>query len=284
MAWTTPRTWASNEIVTAAHLNTNIKDNTQALYDDKAWKVTTATAEGVPVTSWKIQPFTAGKAPFAAAMSSQLYGTIRNPMFALGYNVEAYLQGGSGGVSGEPALQMFVEADYFAANWATSGVDERTMEWYVQYISPDHTSVTNFRPIMTTVGRNGNTDRWASTSINIGTDASEFRSQFFIDGTTRIARFTNSAINLYEPVTTHGGFTVSDNVNNRNLAEFTSAATSQLSTVQFYAVVVLGSSDSTATRPVGTGTRGGMWYDAYLGKPIWRDGFGNWRDAAGTIV
>jgi hypothetical protein len=33
MAWTTPRTWVTNELVTAAMANTHIRDNTQHLYD-----------------------------------------------------------------------------------------------------------------------------------------------------------------------------------------------------------------------------------------------------------
>ena len=33
MAWTTPRTWATSELVTAAYFNTYWRDNFQALYD-----------------------------------------------------------------------------------------------------------------------------------------------------------------------------------------------------------------------------------------------------------
>ena len=32
MAWTTPRTWTTGEVVTAAHLNTHVRDNLLALF------------------------------------------------------------------------------------------------------------------------------------------------------------------------------------------------------------------------------------------------------------
>lgn len=35
MAWTTPRTWVAGNILTAAQLNTDVRDNTNALYDSQ---------------------------------------------------------------------------------------------------------------------------------------------------------------------------------------------------------------------------------------------------------
>jgi hypothetical protein len=145
-------------------------------------KAQTSSAEATPLPVFKVQPFTAGKAPFGAASTSVAFSAVYDPMFAIGYNVDAYMSGGGGGISGEPALQMFFEADYKAVNWRSSGITERTMEWYVQYVSPDHTSVTDFRPFGFTAGRNGNTDRWATVQLDIGTDASALRSMFFIKG------------------------------------------------------------------------------------------------------
>ena len=182
------------------------------------------TAEQTPVSAFSIQPFTSGRAPWQLAATSNPYAGVYDPMLALGYNVDAYLAGGTGGVSSEPALQMFFEANYRAVNWATSGQDESLMEWYVQYISPDHTSVTNFRPFMTSVGRNDNTDRWASTILDIGTDASTFRSQLYVQGEYQIARFTNSAVAF--KATTH---TLGDKSGSRTYATVAAGATNETS-------------------------------------------------------
>lgn len=43
MAWTAPRTWLAGEVVTAAHMNTHVRDNlvtgfTSALFDNTTWK------------------------------------------------------------------------------------------------------------------------------------------------------------------------------------------------------------------------------------------------------
>lgn len=44
MAWTTPRTWAAGEVVTAALLNTHLRDNLKAIGD--AWTAYTPTLQG----------------------------------------------------------------------------------------------------------------------------------------------------------------------------------------------------------------------------------------------
>lgn len=36
MAWTTPRTWTTGEVVTAAQMNSDVRDNTQHLFDTRA--------------------------------------------------------------------------------------------------------------------------------------------------------------------------------------------------------------------------------------------------------
>lgn len=43
MAWTSPRTWVAGEVVTAALLNTHLRDNLQALGDPGAWTAFTPT-------------------------------------------------------------------------------------------------------------------------------------------------------------------------------------------------------------------------------------------------
>lgn len=44
MAWTTPRTWVVGDIVTAAMMNANVRDNTQALSDYNASQIVAVAA------------------------------------------------------------------------------------------------------------------------------------------------------------------------------------------------------------------------------------------------
>lgn len=46
MAWTTPRTWADAETVTAALMNTHVRDNLNYLYDPGDWVAYTPTVSG----------------------------------------------------------------------------------------------------------------------------------------------------------------------------------------------------------------------------------------------
>jgi len=49
MAWTAPRTWVAGETVTAALLNTHIRDNLNAI--GGAWTTYTPTVNGYPISS-----------------------------------------------------------------------------------------------------------------------------------------------------------------------------------------------------------------------------------------
>jgi hypothetical protein len=49
MAWTAPRTWVAGETVTAAHLNTHVRDNLKAIGDP--WTSFTVNTVNLPLTS-----------------------------------------------------------------------------------------------------------------------------------------------------------------------------------------------------------------------------------------
>ena len=67
MVWTTPRTWVTSELVTAAQLNTHVRDNLNVLR-------TTRVPIWVPVTDWSLSASTGhnttsqGSAPESAAV------------------------------------------------------------------------------------------------------------------------------------------------------------------------------------------------------------------------
>lgn len=123
-----------------------------------------------------------------------------DPSFFTGWNPEVAR---GGGVAGEPAWIMGFEADY--KNDSPTG--NRLFEWYIEYFSPDHSTVSIFRPIYTYVDRNDNTSRSASILFDIGRGAhSQFQvnftaldgssgSYFSIDNSGN-ANFTGSQVDL----------------------------------------------------------------------------------------
>jgi hypothetical protein len=57
MAWTAPRTWVTSEVVTAAQLNTHLRDNELWLNSSRAVRVWHSSAITVNDTSDKVLPF-----------------------------------------------------------------------------------------------------------------------------------------------------------------------------------------------------------------------------------
>ena len=48
MAWTTPKTWAANDVLTAADMNTHVRDNLDALQTWTSWTPTWTATGGTP--------------------------------------------------------------------------------------------------------------------------------------------------------------------------------------------------------------------------------------------
>lgn len=67
MAWTTPRTWVAGEIVTAANMNTHVRDNLKAIGDPwtvytptvSGWSIGNGTIEGTYIEAGKLVHFRA---------------------------------------------------------------------------------------------------------------------------------------------------------------------------------------------------------------------------------
>jgi hypothetical protein len=77
MAWTSPRTWVSGEVVTAALLNTHVRDNLKAIGDP--WGTWTPTLTGFTVSSSQAYYRQAGKtihASYIATLSSVVSATM----------------------------------------------------------------------------------------------------------------------------------------------------------------------------------------------------------------
>lgn len=119
-------------------------------------------------TVYRFTPVTPGAAPFEMGFSANANsgggaGTYNNAMF-YGYNVGRH-SGGSV-TSGKPALLMGMEDNYFDV----SGDATYGMEWYVEYWSPDGTSITLFRPFYTRVLSDNNSRHDATITFDVGTD------------------------------------------------------------------------------------------------------------------
>lgn len=48
MAWTTPKTWAADDLVTAALMNTHLKDNLNHLYNGREQCIVTKSTQSIP--------------------------------------------------------------------------------------------------------------------------------------------------------------------------------------------------------------------------------------------
>lgn len=125
-----------------------------------------AEATYTPVLS--VQPFTAGDAPFVIATNSFVNtaggaGTFNHGMW-LGWNGALHAQGTS--TTGKPGLMMGFEDNFY-----DTSVSAFTMEWYVEYFSPDHTSEILFRPFYCRIaGTDANTASNSTIHMDIGTD------------------------------------------------------------------------------------------------------------------
>lgn len=57
MAWTTPRTWAAGETLTAALLNTHLRDNLIAVGTPRRCQITASSTTDVPDNAWTLISF-----------------------------------------------------------------------------------------------------------------------------------------------------------------------------------------------------------------------------------
>jgi hypothetical protein len=96
--------------------------------------------------------------------SGPLTNGVYDHWIGFGFNAQVFIDPARGR-AGEPAWFMG-----FEDAWSGPGSDRLGAEWYVAYFSPDHTSVSLFRPFYTRVQRNDDSDHSALTLLDIGTD------------------------------------------------------------------------------------------------------------------
>jgi hypothetical protein len=123
-------------------------------------------AELMVVTALTMNPFTSGKKPFGIQLSSNQFSGVYDQFGVIGFNTDAY-DGMSGTPNAEPSWLMGMENDFY------DGVNH-TMEWYVNYQSPDGSTVTNFRPYYVSVLRNNNASHKAQLILDIGDATGDF--------------------------------------------------------------------------------------------------------------
>lgn len=93
MAWTTPSTFTSGQILTAAQMNTNVRDNTNALYDSQkrlAYQTQSATGTVATVVSGTMNKLFPTSATFTADGSSTYIVEVYIPLVLAAVNAGAY--------------------------------------------------------------------------------------------------------------------------------------------------------------------------------------------------
>jgi hypothetical protein len=120
---------------------------------------------------FELDPFDPNVAPFQVVHKSFANGGGKpaNNGVWIGYNAERYLQDGSG-QDGNTGWHMGLESGYHNPDDGTYGP-----EWYLNYVSPDGTSVpiATMRPLYVRLGEAGTNqlgDKWAHVLVDIGGD------------------------------------------------------------------------------------------------------------------
>lgn len=91
-----------------------------------------------------------------------------NQYFTMGWNASSYGPPGENFVPNEPALVMAFENHFYHAN-------HHTMEWYINYVSPDRASVPAFRPLFCSIFRDDITSCRAEVNVDVGDANGSFR-------------------------------------------------------------------------------------------------------------
>ncbi len=139
----------------------------------------------------------------------EVYGSAdfsghKDPVRFFGWNADKGLGGGD---TAEPAFYMGMEADYHVSSWNGDGTAHRVMEWYVNYNSPDNSTVTNFRPFAFSLGADDNSSHWATVQVDIGTDTA-YRSLFNViaGGSKNLFHLDGTSGAVYVPLTVSGAY------------------------------------------------------------------------------
>jgi hypothetical protein len=114
--------------------------------------------DGLPVNILQVNPIS-GRKPFQMRQFTGFNNGIYDDFGVLGWNVDPYA---GGTPNGEPSFSMAFENDFF------NGANH-TMEWYVNYLSPDKNLY--FRPFFTSVLRDDNSSYQAQNIIDMGLGA-----------------------------------------------------------------------------------------------------------------
>lgn len=162
---------------TAAELNrtVGVTSAIQGQLDAKVPKVNIQPSEITATELFRQEWATAGNAPFQ--LHTQSYpnpggvGTYNHGTF-IGYNVGRHSS--MSATANKPSLIMGFEDNYYD----DGGDNKHGMEWYVEYFSPDGTTVQMLRPFYTRILTDTNNRRAANTWFKIGDDATD--SQFTV--------------------------------------------------------------------------------------------------------
>ena len=154
----------------------------------------TSAHEMVPL--FQVEPYTAGSEPFQVQMRSydnspRGPGSINHGVW-FGWNASRHA-GEVGVVDDKPAIIMGFEDNYYDA-----GVERHTVEWYVEYWSPDGTGVQMFRPFYAQIAADTNHAHSAIITHDIGTDGDGTFIIYAGDGQNRELGDPFTIVHIYE--------------------------------------------------------------------------------------
>jgi hypothetical protein len=115
--------------------------------------------DGLPVNILQVNPIT-GRKPFQMRQFTGFSNGVYDDFGVIGWNVDPYA---GGGANSEPSFSMAFENDFFNGQ-------NHTMEWYVNYQSPNKSFY--FRPFFTSVLRDNNASYQAQNMIDMGSGPS----------------------------------------------------------------------------------------------------------------
>jgi hypothetical protein len=130
----------------------------------------TMDAEGEVLRTITLTPATSGAAPWMMGITSDELNSVWNTYVGMGFNLLSYppFNTGGGRTASQPTFVAVMENNYYDAT-------HHYMEYYLDYRSPDDSTVTFFRPLFVNVWRDDNNSRTAEPRFDIGNSSGSFR-------------------------------------------------------------------------------------------------------------
>ncbi len=141
MAWTSPRTWTTGELVTAAIMNTHVRDNLNALFSPPSDSSTLTT--NISTTNTSFENATGLTATLTTAGDTVLIGfigtldhTVASATIELDIDIDATREGGTDGI-----ISVETEKESNASfTWRATGLSAAAHTFQLQWKTTEATA------------------------------------------------------------------------------------------------------------------------------------------------